>query len=85
MKRKQLSAPLSGGEASTSMVLTESRTVLLSTSAGVSVSATLNGRTSRVRRILPGDDFESAVAECIAEVSEPAYQGPFFRIEDESK
>ncbi|WP_223996036.1 hypothetical protein [Burkholderia gladioli] len=51
----------------------------------IEVSVTVEGRTSSVRRVPAGSDITDLINECIAEVSEPPYQGPFFRIEDESK
>ncbi|WP_186158980.1 hypothetical protein [Burkholderia gladioli] len=51
----------------------------------IEVSVTVEGRTSSVRRVPAGSDITDLINECIAEVSEPVYQGPFFRIEDEPK
>ncbi|WP_186202355.1 hypothetical protein [Burkholderia gladioli] len=51
----------------------------------VKVSVTIEGRTSSVRRAPAGSDITDLINDCIAEVSEPAYQGPFFHIEDEPK
>ncbi|MDR8090352.1 hypothetical protein [Burkholderia gladioli] len=48
----------------------------------VKISVTIEGRTSSVRRAPAGSDITDLIKECIAEVSEPVYEGPFFRIKD---